>query len=592
MWNQIYNPETGRSVQLKSRIGKRVLSNYLKMVGGADIPRVKCRDRHTRESGEVCPPTRICNPRTGRCVNIGGVTGTRAANDWNELDRVQHDPAPAAAPAPVPPVAAPAPVPPAPAPAPAAVPVPVPAAANAPMVVPDGVDNLQAFIRDHDQLPIPILEEALRKANQYNAHARGQVPRNNQAIISTMRLTMSITQKLTAARQRLPPQQPHFDFQCTNPVDVISQERWDEMPVDQHKNLIIIEIYSIPNDIMPYHPSIPFDEYISQIQFQKIENACITKDDIRHMLTDTPIHPDDAPIVQAHQNGRKDQEPYSGYNGLRLHKYGLDSCIWVNRTNDSGNDGNCNMNEQRTQKLVEARLLPPEIWLQKIPAITHSNMYLTLQATKALYRTAMRDDNDDPIRFQLYKSQYRLPVGNSADSTHEGATKGNVEFNIYTDTIDEWHYMERISDLVLEHDIPTIQKKPIMLGDYIKTTFYDGDPKLYIGQVVDIDTENNDYFIIFTDPDLLKTIPGPHLSASGEIIPGGAWYGPLMWCIATDKRYTKNELVFAPRSTTPNINKYTLDILRFQHQPYTVQPIQFTENTSWHGTSEWLQRSG
>ena len=62
-----------------------------------------------------------------------------------------------------------------------------------------------------------------------------------------------------------------------------------------------------------------------------------------------------------------------------------------------------------------------------------------------------------------------------------------------------------------------------------------------------------------------------------------------MWGISTDKRHTKNELVFAPYSTTPNINKYILDISTLQ--PYTVQPVQFTPNTSWHGTSEWLQRS-
>ena len=36
---------------------------------------------------------------------------------------------------------------------------------------------------------------------------------------------------------------------------------------------------SIPNDIMPYHPSIPFDEYISN-SISENENACITKDDM------------------------------------------------------------------------------------------------------------------------------------------------------------------------------------------------------------------------------------------------------------------------------------------------------------------------
>ena len=441
MWKSIYNPETGRFVKLQSSMGRKILKNYINMSGGADIHHVKCLDRHTRENGLACPDTKICNPRTGRCVNINGVTGRQSSTDWDELDRIHHaqEPPPAIEPVPVQPqprarghAIEPVPVQPQPrARGPAIEPPPIDARED--IVVPDNIDELRTFIQDHDNLSIPVLEEALQKTNQISANARAQVPPSNQTIIAAMRLTMSITQKLTAARQRQePPPRPQIDLQCTNPIDVISQENWNELSPEEHKDMIIIEIYTIPNHIMPYHPSIPFEEYISQVQFQRIENACITKDAIRHLLTDTPIHPDDAPIVQAHQNGRKDQEPYSGYNGLRLNKYGLDSCIWVNRKNDSGLDGNCNMNEQHTQQLVQRNILPPEIWLQKIPAITHSNMYLTLQATKSLYQAATQHDNDEPIRFRLYKSQYRLPVGNSADSTHEGATKGNVEFNIYT----------------------------------------------------------------------------------------------------------------------------------------------------------------
>ena len=629
MWKSIYNPETGRFVKLQSSKGRKILKNYINMSGGADIHHVKCLDRHTRENGLACPDTKICNPRTGRCVNINGVTGRRSSTDWDELDRIHHaqEPPPAIEPPrarahvqePPPAIEPPRarahvqePLPaiepprarahvqePPPAIEPprarAHVQEPLPAIEppRAPgpredIVVPDNIDDLRTFIQDHENLSIPVLEEALQKTNQISANARSQVPPNNQTIIAAMRLTMSITQKLTAARQRQePPPRPPVDLQCTNPIDVISQENWNELSPEEHKDMIIIEIYTIPNHIMPYHPSIPFEEYISQVQFQRIENACITKDAIRHLLTDTPIHPDDTPIVQAHQNGRKDQEPYSGYNGLRLNKYGLDSCIWVNRKNDSGLDGNCNMNEQHTQQLVQRNILPPEIWLQKIPAITHSNMYLTLQATKSLYQATTQHDNDEPIRFRLYKSQYRLPVGNSADSTHEGATKGNVEFNIYTDTPNEWHYMERISDIILEHDIPTLKTTPILVGDYVETTFYEGDPDLYMGQVVDIDHENDDYLIVFTDPHLLQSIPGPHLYPDGAIRPT-----PIpdnyMWSITTDKRHKRNELLFNLSSRTPNINKNTLDISTLQ--PYTIQPIQTIPHTSWQGTSEWIQR--
>ena len=36
MWKKIVNPKTGKKVNLNSKIGKRVLRNYIKQLGGAD----------------------------------------------------------------------------------------------------------------------------------------------------------------------------------------------------------------------------------------------------------------------------------------------------------------------------------------------------------------------------------------------------------------------------------------------------------------------------------------------------------------------------------------------------------------------------
>ena len=46
MWKNIVNPKTGRKVNLNSRIGKSVLRNYIKQLGGAAVaPGIgfKCR---------------------------------------------------------------------------------------------------------------------------------------------------------------------------------------------------------------------------------------------------------------------------------------------------------------------------------------------------------------------------------------------------------------------------------------------------------------------------------------------------------------------------------------------------------------------
>ena len=37
MWNKIVNPKTGRKVNVNSKIGKSVLRNYMKQLGGVSI---------------------------------------------------------------------------------------------------------------------------------------------------------------------------------------------------------------------------------------------------------------------------------------------------------------------------------------------------------------------------------------------------------------------------------------------------------------------------------------------------------------------------------------------------------------------------
>ena len=47
MWKNIVNPKTGRKVNLNSRIGKSVLRNYIKQLGGATaagVGRRKCSE--------------------------------------------------------------------------------------------------------------------------------------------------------------------------------------------------------------------------------------------------------------------------------------------------------------------------------------------------------------------------------------------------------------------------------------------------------------------------------------------------------------------------------------------------------------------
>ena len=38
MWNKIVNPKTGRKVNLNSKMGKSILKNYIKQLGGAALP--------------------------------------------------------------------------------------------------------------------------------------------------------------------------------------------------------------------------------------------------------------------------------------------------------------------------------------------------------------------------------------------------------------------------------------------------------------------------------------------------------------------------------------------------------------------------
>lgn len=45
MWNRIVNPKTGRKVNVNSKIGKSVLRNYMKQLGGAEaaLPNLECQ---------------------------------------------------------------------------------------------------------------------------------------------------------------------------------------------------------------------------------------------------------------------------------------------------------------------------------------------------------------------------------------------------------------------------------------------------------------------------------------------------------------------------------------------------------------------
>lgn len=40
MWNRIVNPITGKKVDVNSKIGKSILRNYMKQIGGSDLPRL------------------------------------------------------------------------------------------------------------------------------------------------------------------------------------------------------------------------------------------------------------------------------------------------------------------------------------------------------------------------------------------------------------------------------------------------------------------------------------------------------------------------------------------------------------------------
>ena len=43
MWNKILNPKTGKKVNINSKIGKSILRNYIKQIGGAEAEEViKC----------------------------------------------------------------------------------------------------------------------------------------------------------------------------------------------------------------------------------------------------------------------------------------------------------------------------------------------------------------------------------------------------------------------------------------------------------------------------------------------------------------------------------------------------------------------
>ena len=73
-YNKIYNPETGRQVNLYSAKGKRILSNYFNMLGGADQTN-HCENETTPKGKKKCIDDKICNPATGRCVKRTGAIG-------------------------------------------------------------------------------------------------------------------------------------------------------------------------------------------------------------------------------------------------------------------------------------------------------------------------------------------------------------------------------------------------------------------------------------------------------------------------------------------------------------------------------------
>ena len=65
MWKSIHNPNTNSYVPLKSKLGKKILHNYLHMAGGGEPPDSKCISIDTSKVGGKCKDNKICNPTTG-----------------------------------------------------------------------------------------------------------------------------------------------------------------------------------------------------------------------------------------------------------------------------------------------------------------------------------------------------------------------------------------------------------------------------------------------------------------------------------------------------------------------------------------------
>lgn len=143
--------------------------------------------------------------------------------------------------------------------------------------------------------------------------------------------------------------------------------------------------------------------------------------------------------------------------------------------------------------------------------------------------------------------------------------------------------MEEISELILEHDLPTIRTIPLQMGDYVEAKFYQDDAGYRVGQVIDI--RNGTYLVAFISDRLMHELPGDHIGPNGALVPSDL---NRKWVVISDRYHNRNELLITISYHSPNIDRTKLVVGNLL--PYQTTQVDIIPETNWAGTSEWIQR--